>query len=228
MNLGRLAASVALVALTAGGLVAVATPSQAATGTIDCATDTSPADFSLTAGETLTLTLSNCYGVQGAFPSAFATTLTAIGSVDGVKTVCGATPTAGCSGWSSPAYQSFSSATIVAPSTDQSLATQIAFNTTNTNTMTLDFLVRVSVTGGSSPSSSSTSSQTPPSHLQQVGLPASGECTDIDDSGLAWGTGLTGGWTKAWGEWLNNGLGGWACSRTLQYSTPQAAWVIAS
>jgi len=98
-------------------------------------------------------------------------------------------------------------------------------------TLTMAFTVNApspSPTPPPSPSTPTSTSQTPPSHLQQVALPASGECTDIDDSGLAWDTGLTGGWTKAWGEWIDNGLGGWACSRTLQYSTAQSAWVTAS
>jgi len=79
--------------------------------------------------------------------------------------------------------------------------------------------------GGGGSSSGTTSNQTPPSHLQQVGIPASGDCSDVEDADLSWGTGLSGGWVKAWGEWLNGG--NWVCSRTLQYSTAQSRWVTA-
>lgn len=48
-------------------------------------------------------------------------------------------------------------------------------------------------------------------HLQQVPLPASGSCIDVQDSALAWGTDVTGGWTRAWGDWAN----AWVCSRAL-------------
>jgi hypothetical protein len=68
--------------------------------------------------------------------------------------------------------------------------------------------------------------QAPPSVLQQLPLPAAGECTAIDDAAYSWGTGLSGGWIKAWGEWVNNRAGGWVCSRTLAWSTAQQGWVV--
>lgn len=44
----------------------------------------------------------------------------------------------------------------------------------------------------------------------------------VKDTDYAYGTGLTGGWTKAWEPWVNttldadgNRIGGWACTRTL-------------
>lgn len=49
--------------------------------------------------------------------------------------------------------------------------------------------------------------------LQQVEVPASGSCADVKDSDLKWGTDLTGGWSKAWGEWANR----FVCSRTFHY-----------
>jgi hypothetical protein len=66
----------------------------------------------------------------------------------------------------------------------------------------------------------------PASYLQQVGLPASGTCDAIDDASLAWGTSLTGGWAKAWGEWANDGKGTWVCSRTITWSPKHGAWVV--
>lgn len=50
---------------------------------------------------------------------------------------------------------------------------------------------------------------------QGVPLPSAGTCAMVADSDHAWGTGLTGGWFKSWAPWVDGGLGGWACSRTL-------------
>lgn len=66
----------------------------------------------------------------------------------------------------------------------------------------------------------------PASHLQGVGLPASGSCDAVDDADLGWGTGLSGGWTPSWGAWLNSGAGGAACTRTLTYDLGRDRWVI--
>ena len=59
-------------------------------------------------------------------------------------------------------------------------------------------------------------------HRQAVPLSATGSCTDVKDTDYAYGTGLTGGWTRAWEPWVNttldangNRIGGWACTRTL-------------
>ena len=65
------------------------------------------------------------------------------------------------------------------------------------------------------------------SHMQAVGLPVTGSCSDVDDSDLAWGTDLTGGWTPSWGGWLNDGLGGVACSRMLVNVSGTQRWIIA-
>jgi hypothetical protein len=57
---------------------------------------------------------------------------------------------------------------------------------------------------------------------QALPLSATGQCSDVKDTDYAYGTGLTGGWTKAWDPWVNttldadgNRIGGWACTRTL-------------
>ncbi len=55
---------------------------------------------------------------------------------------------------------------------------------------------------------------------QGLPMPASGNCADVKDADYAWGTGLTGGWTKGWEPWVNASApeghrGGWACIRTL-------------
>ena len=48
-------------------------------------------------------------------------------------------------------------------------------------------------------------------YLQQLPVPASGSCADVKDADYAWNTGVTGGWSKAWGDWNHN----WVCSRVL-------------
>jgi hypothetical protein len=65
----------------------------------------------------------------------------------------------------------------------------------------------------------------PPSHIQAVGLPASGSCDAVEDADLGWGTGLSGGWIPSWGAWLNDGTGGPACMRTLAYDPARSRWV---
>jgi hypothetical protein len=57
---------------------------------------------------------------------------------------------------------------------------------------------------------------------QALPLSSTGQCSDVKDADFAYGTGLTGGWTKAWEPWVNttldadgNRIGGWACTRTL-------------
>ena len=52
--------------------------------------------------------------------------------------------------------------------------------------------------------------------LQQVGVPASGDCADVPvsvghDQGFP-----IGGWSKSWANWMNNGTGGAVCTRTVE------------
>ena len=52
--------------------------------------------------------------------------------------------------------------------------------------------------------------------LQQVGVPASGDCADVPvtvghDQGYP-----IGGWSKSWSQWINNGTGGPVCTRTVE------------
>ena len=50
---------------------------------------------------------------------------------------------------------------------------------------------------------------------QGLPVPADGTCTSVADAEYAWGTGLSGGWVKAWEPWVDGGKGGWACNRSL-------------
>ena len=52
--------------------------------------------------------------------------------------------------------------------------------------------------------------------LQQVGVPASGDCADVPvtvghDQGYP-----IGGWSKSWAYWIYNGTGGPVCTRTVE------------
>lgn len=64
---------------------------------------------------------------------------------------------------------------------------------------------------------SAQSADGPPEWLQQVGMPASGECTGIDDAALNRGGASAGGWGRSWAQWMNDGAGGAVCTRTLAY-----------
>lgn len=55
--------------------------------------------------------------------------------------------------------------------------------------------------------------------IQQVPMPASGVCTDVNAStSLNIGGAGTGGWTRQWAAWENSGRGGFVCGRTLVFN----------
>jgi len=68
--------------------------------------------------------------------------------------------------------------------------------------------------------------QGPPPVLQQVPVPASGSCADVDDSQYNWGGAGSGGWSESWAQWANAGSGGPICTRTLIYNPSFGIWVI--
>lgn len=52
--------------------------------------------------------------------------------------------------------------------------------------------------------------------LQQVGVPATGDCADVaEDVGHYPGAPI-GGWSKSWAWWINDGKGGPVCTRELE------------
>lgn len=75
--------------------------------------------------------------------------------------------------------------------------------------------------------SSSRGPETPADILQQIPMPDAGDCSAVVDDHVGYETGLSGGWQTAWGEWMNDGSGGWVCSRTLTYSDRFGRWVVA-
>jgi len=54
---------------------------------------------------------------------------------------------------------------------------------------------------------------------QALPMPASGNCGDVTDADVAFGTGIRGGWQRGWEPWVTSGSvdvhGGWACIRAL-------------
>jgi hypothetical protein len=79
------------------------------------------------------------------------------------------------------------------------------------------FAPNVSITA-SAPIPSPVSSNAMGPLVQQVPMPVSDTCSEVDDEQFAWGTGLRGGWSKSWAQWANDELGGPVCTRTLVYS----------
>lgn len=70
-------------------------------------------------------------------------------------------------------------------------------------------------------------SELPPPVMQQFGKPASGTCDAAAPSALNWAHVSSGGWGESWSQWMNNGTGGFVCSRTLVYSNSLSAWTVA-
>ena len=66
---------------------------------------------------------------------------------------------------------------------------------------------------------------TPPDVTQQVGAAPDGTC-EITDPTLNWGGAESGNWGKSWGEWLNEGKGGVACTRMLTYDQNLGHWKV--
>ena len=66
----------------------------------------------------------------------------------------------------------------------------------------------------------------PASEIQQFGLPASGNCEDGATAAMNWsGIGMDG-WGISWAQWMNEGVGGAVCTRTVVYDTSSAKWVV--
>ena len=65
----------------------------------------------------------------------------------------------------------------------------------------------------------------PPDVMQQVGVPSTGTCATFSDSTLDWAGVPSGGWGTSWAQWINDGLGGAVCTRTL-YWQPSGRWSV--
>ncbi len=67
-------------------------------------------------------------------------------------------------------------------------------------------------------------------YFQVIEIPVSGLCSDVsrqEETLAAYGTSVSGGWSKGWESWVNSGRGGWACWRILA-NTGGNTWIIAS
>lgn len=64
----------------------------------------------------------------------------------------------------------------------------------------------------------------PPPVLQQLPAPDSGSC-DLTITTYDWGGSSSGGWSKSWAQWANDGAGGPVCTRTLIYSNALQHWI---
>jgi hypothetical protein len=52
--------------------------------------------------------------------------------------------------------------------------------------------------------------------FQQVGVPASGDCVDVDPITGHYPGYPIGGWSKSWAQWINDGTGGPVCTREVE------------
>lgn len=62
----------------------------------------------------------------------------------------------------------------------------------------------------------------PVAMLQQLPLPASGDCADVDSRRALWAQGVAMPWTRNWAEWSDPVYSGWVCERWV-YSDGTAA-----
>ena len=87
--------------------------------------------------------------------------------------------------------------------------------------------VTLSISGGSPGQSTSPGSSAPAPIVQQFGMPARGTCDEVQPDGLDWSGVSRGGWGVSWAQWMHGGNGGAVCTRTLVYSTVQSKWTVA-
>jgi hypothetical protein len=60
--------------------------------------------------------------------------------------------------------------------------------------------------------------------IQQVGVPASGDCADVHPSVGHFPGFPYGGWSKSWAYWINSGKGGPVCTREIYYDYGLSEW----
>ena len=66
----------------------------------------------------------------------------------------------------------------------------------------------------------------PADMIEQVGVPASGNCGDVTDGSLNRAGVPSGGWGKAWAQWIAAPLGGPVCTRTLWFNNSTQKWAV--
>jgi hypothetical protein len=65
-------------------------------------------------------------------------------------------------------------------------------------------------------------------YFQQVGVPASGLCTDVPSPTGHWPGFPFGGWGKSWAQWINDGKGGPVCTREIAFNPTSGTYVLVS
>ena len=73
--------------------------------------------------------------------------------------------------------------------------------------------------------SPSDSGDAPADALQQFGGSDVHSCDALADAALNWGGAASGGWANSWAQWMNDGTGGYVCTRSL-YWTPSGQWAV--
>ena len=121
---------------------------------------------------------------------------------------------------SGPGSYTTSSAQLSIPGLAQTSAYSVTITPRNTNGWGLSVTSSIGNVGSSS-------TQTPPAIIQQVGMPPSGSCADVVGTRFGSQTSIQGGWGQSWARWVNDGLGGAVCTRMLVYSNSQSRWVLA-
>ena len=224
MKSKRIPALVAASAVLCSGITSLPNAQAATTSAIDCSTASNPTDFTVQPGESLTLTLTNCYGIEG-YGGVSTVTAASISYVTTTTIALCVNPiVAPCTNQETRASL-VNSVTLVAPSTAQALAEQ--FRLATPGAATYDFSVRVRVASPSPADGSSGSSSAHPAPItQQFGLPFSGACNDSQPQGLNWAGVPDGGWSDSYAMWMNGGAGGFVCTRELIYSPSVGGWIV--
>ncbi|MBI1352023.1 MAG: hypothetical protein GC156_13000 [Actinomycetales bacterium] len=197
-NLTAVAAAGACV--IAGGLtLAAAPPASAASDTLNCDAATSPVGYTLTPGETLTITAVGCYGMTSdTNPSRYMDSLSATFSPSLQPDFCSLTVTSGCTGSVAAFSYQLLTVTMVAPAVDQPSTRRMRTYATPEGAGTVEVWVSV-VTP---PAENSSGAATPPPWLQAYARASRSEtCYE--------------GWSPSWAQWPSDGQGGWVCERTV-------------
>ena len=74
-------------------------------------------------------------------------------------------------------------------------------------------------------SSAGSGTSGPPQVLQQIGVQSAG-CVSVVRPDLDWSGIASGGWSQSWAQWMNNGLGGEVCTRTIVYDAATSGWSV--
>lgn len=61
--------------------------------------------------------------------------------------------------------------------------------------------------------------------IQQFGIAPDQNCTSIPLSIAVFNVSRSGGWSKSWAQWPNEGQGGFVCTRTVRYEPSIQGWV---